>query len=401
MNVSLLDLALWSVALTAALSCGYLLLLTLLSAKLRVPIGASAYQSKPLRFDIVVPAHNEQLLIERVVGSLQRIDWPSDCFRVLVVANNCTDNTVVLAREAGACVIEHNDNQARGKGYALQFAFQFSRSCNWADAVLVVDADSDVSPNLLSACAARINDGAHAVQVHYGVRNPDVSWRTRLMTIALGAFHRVRSRARERMKLSCGIRGNGWCVTHTLLSLVPYRSFSLAEDIEYGIEIGLSGYRVHYADEAYVNADMVSGEQAARTQRQRWEHGRFKLIREKFGVLMSAALRRRSAICFDLVVDLAILPLSYIALGVLAVFLCAGISRLAEPTSSSWSGLLGIAVASAASLLLYVLRGWQLSGIGARGLVDLLRAPFFVAWKVAMMARSREPLEWVRTKRRA
>ena len=94
--------------------------------------------------------------------------------------------------------------------------------------------------------AARIAGGAVAVQAHYGVLNPQASWRTQLITIAKGAFHIVRSRARERLGLSCGIRGNGWCVTHELLQRVPYRCFSLTEDLEYGIQLGLAGLRVGY-----------------------------------------------------------------------------------------------------------------------------------------------------------
>ena len=52
-------------------------------------------------------------------------------------------------------------------------------------------------------------------------------------------------------------------VTHTLLKNVPYRAFTLAEDVEYGIEAGLAGYRVHYADEAHVNGEMVSDAKSA------------------------------------------------------------------------------------------------------------------------------------------
>ena len=59
-----------------------------------------------------------------------------------------------------------------------------------------------------------------------------------------------------------------------------------------------------------------------------------------------------------------------------------------------WSG-----VACAAVLTLYALRGWQLSGTGVRGLVDLLRAPAFVVWKLIVMSRRRESPEWVRTER--
>ncbi len=276
--------------------------MTLLSGRSKVPRSAA----RTLRFDVIVPAHNEAAIIDRTIASLRSIAWPQDRFRVVVVADNCTDDTAEVARRAGADVLVRNDPSKRGKGYALQFAFNASRDNRWADAVVVVDADAEGSPNMLEAFASRIESGLHAVQCHYGVRNPMASWRTRLITIAKGSFHIVRSRARERLGLSCGIRGNGWCVTHALLQRVPFQAFSLTEDVEYGITIGLAGYRVAYADEAHADADMVSSEDIARRQRQRWEDGRMQLIRSKTLLLLAHALKGRSALCLDLAIDLLV-----------------------------------------------------------------------------------------------
>jgi 1,2-diacylglycerol 3-beta-glucosyltransferase len=385
-------LVLLCLALPAGLACLYLFISTLLSAALRVP----ARSSQRLQFDVIVPAHNEAAVIERTVASLKKIEWPADRFRVWVVADNCTDSTASQARSAGAQVWERHDANLRGKGYALQYAFGASLREGWANAVVVVDADAEVSANLLEAFAARIETGAHAVQAHYGVLNPMASWRTRLITIAKASFHIVRSRARERVKVSCGIRGNGWCVTRELLEKVPYAAFSLTEDLEYGIDIGMAGYRVAYADEAHSDADMASGEQVARKQRQRWEGGRFQLIRQKTLPLLGAALRQRSALCFDLALDLLVLPLSYVALNVVALLVAAGAMSIWQPAFYGW---LELGAAFAMCLLLYVLRGWQLSGVGAQGLLDLARAPGFLIWKVVLMLKPNKSTEWVRTDR--
>ncbi len=376
----------------AALACSYLAVLTLLSARPTVPQPRSA----KLRFDLIVPAHNEASIIERTISSLQAVDWPAAQFRVLVVADNCTDATADIALLAGATVLVRNDVSKRGKGYALQYAFGASRDKRWADAVVVVDADSEVSPNILKAFAARLESGVEAVQAHYGVRNPMVSWRTRLITIAKGSFHIVRSRARERMALSCGIRGNGWCVTHKLLESVPFNSFSLTEDVEYGITVGLSGYRVAYADEAHANADMVSGEEIARKQRQRWEDGRRALIKSKTLPLLARAIGYRSAVCFDLALDLLVLPLSYVALNVIALAAVAGAGYWLHLSSIDY---LWVAAGCGAFIVLYVSRGWQLSGIGTQGVWDLARVPWFLVWKLLLNLRRRDQKEWVRTKR--
>jgi cellulose synthase/poly-beta-1,6-N-acetylglucosamine synthase-like glycosyltransferase len=386
------SLALWLLALPAAGACLYLLALTALSAPLAVP----AVSTRKLKFEIIVPAHNEETVLAHVIRSLLRIDWPAQQFRVVVVADNCTDATAAIAASAGAHVLARSNQEKRGKGYALDLAFTVSRELGWADAVVVIDADAEVSTNLLEAIACRIESGEHAVQVHYGVSNIGVSWRTRLLGIAKAAFHIVRSRARERLKLSCGIRGNGWAVTRGLLERVPYKAFSLTEDLEYGITLGLAGYRVAYADEAHSNAEMVSGEKESRNQRQRWESGRFELIRNNTFPLLAQAIRRRSVICLDLALDLMVLPLSYIVLNVLTLLVLTLIALAAAQASISWLWICGACIVA---LTLHILRGWQLSGVGLRGLLDLGRAPFFLAWKIMIMIRARGSKEWVRTKR--
>ena len=385
------NLLLLAIALPAVAACAYLLLLTALSQR----VAPMVPRSRALKFDIIVPAHNEASVIERTVASLRKLDWPPDGFRILVIADNCTDQTAALARLAGATVLERQDPSLRGKGYALNFAFRSSREQAWADAVIVVDADAEVSSNLAAAFAARIESGVHAIQAHYGILNPMASWRTRLITIAKASFHIVRSRARESMKLSCGIRGNGWCVTHALLNQVPYQAYSLTEDLEFGIDIGLAGFRVAYADEAHSNAEMVTDEKIAGTQRRRWESGRFQLIRSRTLPLLLAAIRRGDAVCFDLAIDLMVLPLSYVTLNVLLLL---GASLVAVYWGLAHVVWVWIALACAAGLLAYVLRGWQLSGIGARGVFDLARAPAFLIWKVILMLRPGTQ-GWVRTDR--
>ena len=392
MAAALVQGLLLALALPALAACGYLLILTMLSARLPLPPRST----RTLRFDVIVPAHNEASVIGRSLLSLAALDWPAQNVRRIVVADNCSDDTARLARAAGATVIERHDPARPGKGHALALAFAASRAAGRADAVVVVDADAEVSPNLLEACAARIEAGASAVQVHYGVLAAGQSWRTRLIAIAHGAVHTLRSRARERLHLSCGLRGNGWCVTHAALDAVPYRAFSQTEDLEYGIALGLAGRRVHFAGEASADAEMTGVEVVARRQRQRWEDGRFALARAQTLPLLRAALRRRDPVCLDLALDLLVLPLSYVVINVLALAAAATLAALWHPWLLGWLWAAGLA---AAALLVYVLRGWQLSGRGAAGLLDLLHAPAFIAWKMLRVLRRHERHAWAPTRR--
>src|SRR6185437_5287308 len=105
------------VAVPATLYLGFLALL----AK---PKESPAAPEKPLRFAIVVPAHNEQEQMATTVQSLKAVDYPADAFRVVVVADNCTDQTAARAAGAGADVMQRTHAQLRGKGYALEHAFE-------------------------------------------------------------------------------------------------------------------------------------------------------------------------------------------------------------------------------------------------------------------------------------
>jgi cellulose synthase/poly-beta-1,6-N-acetylglucosamine synthase-like glycosyltransferase len=374
---------------------GYLFFLALFSQR----IAAPAAQGMPrLFFDVIVPAHNEEVGISATVASLLQIDYPRNLFRVVVVADNCTDQTAARAEEAGATVLTRTAPAHRGKGYVLTYAFEHSLQDGRADAVSVVDADTVVSPNLLRAFAARIERGAEAVQVDYAVQNPDASWRTRLLRIAFGSVHVLRSLARERLGLSNGLRGNGMCFTAPLLRAVPHRAVSLVEDLEYGIDLGEAGHRVRYAPEAHVYGEMVSSATSARAQRQRWERGRRKLALLRGPSLLRRAIWERDKLLLDLAIDLLVPTLSSLVivsiLGAVASSLVA--ARTAAPSIS-----LIIWVISLLFLAFYVLRGWVLSSTGARGLLDLMWAPAYMAWKLTLLFSSShyKKDEWLRTTR--
>lgn len=389
---TLTHLLLAIIALPVVLACAYLAVLTLLSRRLPAP----APSDRTLRFDILVPAHNEAAVIARTVESLSKVDWPESHRRIIVIADNCSDDTAELAQRAGASVIERHDDSRRGKGYALEYGIAHSAAQGLADAVVVVDADTTVTPNLLSAFAARLEAGAQAAQAHYGVLNPGDSWRTRLVTIAYGAFHAVRSRARERMKVSCGLRGNGMCLTHDLLRRHRFSIYSMTEDLEYGIVLGLNGIRVHYVDEASADAELVSSGRASRSQRQRWESGRLAVMRNYAVPLLKRGIFGRSALCLELALDLLTLPLGYIALQTLALIALALMASVFFPSALAWAAVGAVLMAV---LLLHVLRGWQLSPLGPRALLDLCFAPFFVVWKLYVLIRDRKNRKWIRTDR--
>jgi hypothetical protein len=179
----------------------------------------------------------------------------------------------------------------------------------------------------------------------------------------------------------------------------------VVEDLEYGIRLGQAGIRVHYAAQAAVKGEMVAGERASRSQRRRWEGGRLLMAKTHALALLRQAFGRggfsfgQRAMLFDLGWDLLIPPLSYLALAALLLTglgLWAAVQAGTAKVVSLW--LMGV---SDVALLVYVLRGWALSGVGVRGLFDLLWAPVFVVWKIMLIVLGRKDSkgEWVRTAR--
>jgi 1,2-diacylglycerol 3-beta-glucosyltransferase len=189
------------------------------------------------------------------------------------------------------------------------------------------------------------------------------------------------------------------CFTHRLLERVPHDAFSVVEDVEYGIRIGRAGTRVHYVHEAHVLGEFVSGEQASRSQRQRWEQGRGELARKLGLPLLFEGLRSRSPLLLDLALDVLVPPLA-----VIAAFTFAGLAG-SLALSAIAGGLVGSVYLWAfccVALLAYVARGWSLSGTGGAGLLALARAPLYVAWKARLLfVKPAKKGEWVRTTREA
>jgi cellulose synthase/poly-beta-1,6-N-acetylglucosamine synthase-like glycosyltransferase len=389
----LVDVLLLIATLPVLLATGYLFLLTLCSGRLPVPPPVPAR----LKFAMIVPAHNESAVIERTVRSLLAVDWPPSLRRAIVVADNCSDDTAALARAAGAEVLERTSDTERGKGFALAFAYKALIGEGWADAVVVIDADTEVTPNLLQAFASRIETGTQAMQAYSGVLNPQVNWRTRLVTIAMTLMHRVRSRGRERLRVSSGVRGNGMCFVLPLLTQVPHRAFSIVEDLEYSVQLGYAGVSVACVDEAEVLAEMVSSNKAAESQRQRWEGGRAQMLHDHGWPLLKASIARRDKLLFEMALDILTPPLATIALAALGLLLLALL--LWALGLSTPIGVLP-ATLCVFFLVAHVLRGVALSGLGWRGWAELARAPFFVLWKLSVKLRRKSGGQgWVRTQR--
>lgn len=372
---------------------GYLLLLTAaaLAATRTTPLRAGPPTS---RFVIMVPAHNEEGLLPELLLNLKQLDYPQELYAVHVVADNCTDKTAALGRRGGAIVHERFNSELRGKGYALEWLLQriWERG-DPHDAVLILDADSVVSPNFLSVMDARLARGERVIQGYYAVRQPEGAWSAGLRAVALTLLHYLRPQGRMILGGSTGLKGNGMVFAADILRTHRW-SASLTEDIEYHMELILAGERAMFAPDAVVWAEMPASLRTAQSQNERWEKGRMEMVRRFVPGLLKAAIQRRSFLLFDAAVEQLIPPFSIVTGASLGVLLAALAMR--SPT--------GIALATFIVLgqALYVFAGLIMAGAPREVYKSLIFAPAFLAWKLVLYARlllGIKPRTWVRTAR--
>jgi 1,2-diacylglycerol 3-beta-glucosyltransferase len=374
----------------------YLLVLTLLWRRPVVREQSTAN----LRCCILVPAHNEAAGIGSTITSLQALDYPASAFRVVVIADNCTDETAAVAAAHGADVIVRQEPNRRGKGWALQYAINqlLDETAPTWDVLVVVDADTVVSANLLHAVTTHIANGAHAVQAAYLPR-PTSDAPTAVVTeVAFAAFHLIRSGARERLGLSCGLRGNGMAFRRQLLRQVPHTAFSRTEDLEFGVLLGLHDVRVAFAGETRVFGDMPERADVVAVQRERWIGGRAALARRMAPALIVGAIRRPSLMLADLAIDLLLPPLSaLLVMTVIGGLLALGLSVvMGAPSASlfvSGVALLGLAI--------HVGHAAVVAGRGRAFLAALRTVPGYALSKSRIAWRGLRPTDdtWIRTTR--
>ena len=348
-----------------------------------------------ISFAVLIPAHDEELLIAQTVHSVNAIDYPKDKFSVFVVADNCADKTALHASEAGATVIERTDPVNRGKGHALvtglKRVFDLQPS---VDAIVVVDADTQVDPEFLSAMSQSIVAGECAIQGVYLGSNQHDSWRTELLQLAWSLFNFLRPLGRTTLGFSASLLGNGMCFRADLLKSRNWSAFSITEDIEYGIQLLLAGKRVAFNQDARVFGQMAKTADQAESQRLRWEKGRLAILKEFATPLIKRSIGQFDPGAAEMLLDMITPPLALlVSLNIVGSLLILFVSTKLFLFSLIPSDL----------LILYVFLGFLTVG-PSRGLVkSLIYAPFYILWKFALygaqLIRPNRKMEWVRTSR--
>lgn len=257
---------------------------------------------------IMIPAHDEEEVIASTIKGVKHELGPDD--RILVIADNCSDETADIARKLGCEVIERNDAKRRGKGYALAFGVSYLRQ-NAPDIAIIVDADCEVAPGAISSLKQACSELKKPVQAYYLLYAPkDGQPEQRVSEFAIYLKNHIRLRGLARLGGSIPITGSGFAVPFSLLQSMDLATGEIVEDMKLGIELALSGESICYVSDAQITSPLPSIGGIADLQRQRWEHGHVGMIRAFLPKLIKGAWSKRSWPLLMLSLDMSVLPLT-------------------------------------------------------------------------------------------
>ena len=344
---------------------------------------------------VLIPAHNEELVLEQTLRVL--IPTLSAADRVLVIADNCDDRTAEVARAAGAEVLLRRDPARRGKGYALDFAVQYLRQCP-PEVVVILDADCLVSADTINILAQQALQSGRQVQaLNLTDRLPPTASRQILALLANRFTNLIRPLGLLRVGLPCRLMGTGLAMPWTLLEKVPFVGDNLVEDMQWGIDLALAGCWPLFCPQARVTSALPLQDRAFVSQRRRWEHGHLRTIIAKVPLLLAKSLRRRDFRLFCLAWDLSIPPLALLAVLWAATII---LSLAAGLAGDSWwpAAILSVggiitALAFSGAWFVHCRRQIPFSALLTAPLYILRKLPIYISFII------RPQNSWVRTQR--
>lgn len=344
---------------------------------------------------VLVPAHNEATGISVTLKAL--LPCLTSCDRLIVVADNCSDETAAVAQALNVTVIERHDLEKRGKGYALDFGLSFLAS-DPPDVVVVVDADCTVADNTIAQISHLAVIKQRPVQARYLLLQPaNASPGAAVSILAFTVKNLVRPLGLARLGLPCLLTGTGMAFPWSMISRVSLASSNIVEDMQLSLDLLIAGYPAIFCGDAEVTGYLPQQQQAAESQRTRWEHGHLQTLRSQVPRLLKVWLDQRRFDVLAIALDLCIPPLSLLVMMWLTTLTAALIIsltlRLHTPVIIlALEGLL---------ILVSIIAAWARFARDTLPLSTLLSVPSYLLWKLPLYARFlvKPQTKWVRTER--
>jgi cellulose synthase/poly-beta-1,6-N-acetylglucosamine synthase-like glycosyltransferase len=359
-----------------------------------IPGRITAATAKAARAAVLIPAHNEALGITETIEQLLRV-VPAGT-RLLVVADNCSDETAGAARLAGAEVIERSHASERGKGYALAFG-RDHLALDPPDVVLVVDADCRLSSGSVEALSAAVMaSGRPAQAVDLIEPAKDVSPLVQVSSFAMLVKNLVRLRGMGRLGGCSLLCGTGMAFAWRDYAVAELATGNVVEDLGLAVTMIRSGMRPQLVEGATVTS-RPAGVAESIAQRSRWEHGFLNTATKQAVPALLGGLGRMRRAEITLGLHLLVPPLALLMLVSAALLLPVA---LLGWLATYWLPAIVLALVLCAAVIATLL-AWLLEGRSTLSAKALMQIPVYVLWKIPIYLRFvRKPeTSWVRTKR--
>lgn len=252
------------------------------------------------KFALIVAAHNEEMVIGKIIESLKELDYPKEMYDIFIVADNCEDRTASIANSYNVNVYERKVRDKRGKGYALEWMFDriFRMDKNY-DAIAIFDADNLVSKNFLKEMNYKLLQGYKVVQGYIDSKNPNDSWITQSYSISFWTANRLFQLSRANLGLSNQIGGTGFCMDVDILKKLGWGATCLTEDLEFTCKLVLNGHKVGWAHNAIVYDEKPLTLKQSWNQRKRWMQGFTDVSSRFFFKLLKKGIKERNFTMID------------------------------------------------------------------------------------------------------
>jgi cellulose synthase/poly-beta-1,6-N-acetylglucosamine synthase-like glycosyltransferase len=345
---------------------------------------------------ILVPAHNEAAGLAPTLQGFRSRMRPQD--RLVVVADNCSDDTVDIARAVGAEVVERFNQTQRGKCYALEAGIDYLRAQPPAQ-VLILDADCQIDPDFIATMSRLCAQYGRPVQSLYLMQAPSGDGRpvSRFAEFAWRIKNWVRPLGGRVLGFPSALNGSGMVFPWAQISTVQVANGNLAEDYTLGLDLLRAGHAAHFSEEAVVLSQFPNSLESRQGQRRRWEHGHLDLITRTAPLLIGEALMHGNWALLGSALDLLIPPLALLALFAAVALPVAALSAVLGSTLAPlWVCLLAVVELSLALLLAWL--GW------GRDVVPfqlMLQIPGYALSKINVYSRylTARERQWKRTNR--
>jgi cellulose synthase/poly-beta-1,6-N-acetylglucosamine synthase-like glycosyltransferase len=399
-----MDWLFWILAIVIALpmfALASFVALSLLALRQRPAPISAARQSTCA---ILVPAHNEEAGISATLANLQAQLQPHD--RVIVIADNCSDSTAkfvqtINTQDPRVSVLERQHETQRGKGFALDYGLNYLREHNPPDAVVIVDADGFLETGCLDAIVNQALAKDRPAQAVYLMnRRSEPSPKDEISAFAILIKNLVRPLGLYQVGMPCLLTGSGMAFPWRQFAAAEHGTGNIVEDMKLGVDLALSGHPPQLVPHARITSAAAPTDVALTKQRTRWEHGHVQTLLSQGPRLIAGGLKKARLSLIFMAIELIIPPVSLLlVIWAVATVICALWWQLSGGALGPVALLLGV---FGLNLVVVPLAWWRFG----RGLVSgktLLRAPFYVLWKIPIYLKlvSKPEKAWVRTDRTA